>query len=205
MINLLPPETRDAYRYAQKNVSLVRWAVVCFAGLVGVGLIATYGLVQLHQSTRHYQSQVNEKQSQLTKDHFAATEAQVQDISRNLKLAVQVLSKEVLFSKLLKQMATAIPPNANLTGLDINQTEGGLDITADATDYSTATQVQVNLSNPANKIFSKADIESISCGSSTNSTTSTTPVNSQYPCTVQIRALFAPNNPFLFINSQGKR
>jgi hypothetical protein len=89
-----------------------------------------------------------------------------------------------------------MPANANLTGLDINGVQGGLDITANAADYKTATQVQVNLSDPANKIFEKADIVDIKCDGS---------ANANYPCQVTIRALFAKNNPFLFINNRAAK
>ena len=111
-----------------------------------------------------------------------------------------VLGQEVLFSQLLKQIAATIPQNANLTGLNISQTKGAIDIAAIASDYRTASQVQVNLADPANKIFSKADIINITCSSDGSGGTT-----SQYPCSVSVRALFSGDNPFLFINSKGKK
>lgn len=195
MINLLPPEVKLSYRYARYNVTLRRWAVTFVVAFAGLGVIAMYGLLTLHQSTNHYNSQIAATQTLFRREQFAQTQTEVQNISNSFRLVVKVLSQEVLFSELLKQIGELIPSNANLTGLNINQTQGGLDIAADATDYATATQVQVNLSDPANKIFSKADIVSISC-----SLASAT--NPHFPCTVNIRALFAPNNPFLFVNSR---
>jgi len=195
MINLLPPDLKNAYRYGRRNVVLRRWVAMCLVAFVGLGLISTYGLLSLHQSTVNYQQQVATTQALFKKEDFAGTQAQVQDISNSFRLVVKVLSQEVLFSQLIKQIGTVMPANANLTGLNINQVQGGLDITAEATDYSSASQVQVNLADPANKIFSKADIVGITCGS----TGSTDP---KYPCSVTLRALFAADNPFLFINSK---
>ena len=194
MINLLPPLVKENYRYGLRNTLLRRWAFACVAAVIGLGLIATYGLLTLQNSTNHFRAQVNSTQSQLEQQNLKGTEAHVKDLSSSLKLVVQVLSKEVLFSKLLKQIATVIPSQAVLTGLNINQTSGGIDITAAATDYDTATQVQVNLQDPANKIFSKADIVSINC-------TANSPTD-QYPCKIQLRALFSNNNPYLFINTK---
>ena len=94
-------------------------------------------------------------------------------------------------------MGAAIPAKASLTGISISKLSGGIDLTAAASDYNTATQVQVNLQDPANKIFDKADIINIVCSS-----TSTDP---QYPCTITIRAQFSKNNPFLFIASGVKK
>jgi hypothetical protein len=198
MINLLPPEVKMSYRYAGYNVTLRRWVVAFVIAFAGLGLIATYGLLTLHQSTSHYNDQIASTQSLFKKEKFAQTQTEVQNISNSFKLVVKVLGQEVLFSELLQQIGQLIPDNANLTGLTINQTQGGLDISADATDYATATQVQVNLADPSNKIFSRADIISITCGSANA-------LNPRYPCTVNIRALFAPNNPFLFVNNGVKQ
>ncbi|MEK7594373.1 MAG: PilN domain-containing protein [Patescibacteria group bacterium] len=196
MINLLPPEVKSNYQYARRAVGLRRWVIMFSVALLGLGVLSTYGLVSLQRSTVQYKKQIAAADAVFQKENFTGTQKQVEDISNSFKLVVKVLSQEVLFSELLKQIAATIPDKANLTSLNISQTQGAIDISAMATDYNTATQVQVNLADPDNKIFSKADIVNISCGS-TNST------NPNYPCTVTIRALFAKNNPFLFINSKG--
>ena len=108
---------------------------------------------------------------------------------------VTVLSKEILFSKLLTQLGTITPPNVRLTDLTISQTESAIDITAQTANYESATQLQVNLTDPNNKIFSKADIVSITCSSGA------TVQDTAHPCTATIRAQFTENNPFLFINA----
>lgn len=198
MINLLPPEVKNSYRYASLNIVLRHWITMFGLALVGLGIIATIGLLTLQSSIMHYNNQIAASQKLFKEENFSGTQTEVQNISNSFKLVVKVLGQEVLFSQLIKQIAAAIPSNANLTGLTINQTQGGIDITAVATNYSAATQVQVNLADSNNRIFSKADIVSVTCGG-TNST------NPRYPCTVNIRALFANNNPFLFINSKGAK
>jgi hypothetical protein len=195
MINLLPPDIKDSYRYARRNINLRRWVISFVFAFIGLGLISTYGLVSLHQSETNYNNKITKIQDIFVKEKFTETESSIQDMSSSFKLVVQVLSKEVLFSSLLKQIAAIIPANANLTGLNINQTKGGLDISAITTDYNTAAQVQVNLSDTTNRIFSKADIVNTTCDSTASKITA-------YPCTVNIRALFATNNPFLLINSK---
>ncbi len=195
MINLLPPDVKDSYRYARRNVLMRRWIFNFILAFVGLGLISTYGLVSLSQSETIYKDKIAEVQSVYIKEKYAETETQINDMSNSFKLVVQVLSKEVRFSELLKQIAALIPAKANLTGLTINQTKGGIDISANAIDYSTAAQLQINLSDTNNKIFSKADIVTASCSS-------TAVLNTDYPCSVNIRALFAPNSPFLLINSK---
>lgn len=196
MINLLPPELKDAYRYAHRNVLLVRWLVVCAVALVGLAAFSTFGLIYVHQATQDYARQVKSEQSSLASQHLTTTQSQVKDMSSSLQLAVQVLSKEVLFSKLLTHLATITPNNAVLTDLNISQTAGALDISALTADYSAATQLQINLADPANQLFKSADIVSIACGQNTS--------DPRYPCNVTIRALFTDSNPYLFIND-GRR
>jgi Tfp pilus assembly protein PilN len=198
MINLMPPELKTGYLYARRNVVLRKWIIVFLIALIGLGALATYGLLSFKQSMVHNNNQIAATETAFEKERSADTQKHVQDISNNFKLAVKVLSQEVLFSQLIKQIAATIPDNANLTGLTINQVQGGIDISANATDYKTATQVQVNLADPKNKIFSKADIVSITCGGDTGA-------SATYPCTVNIRALFANNNPFLFINNKNAK
>lgn len=196
MINLLSPDIKNDYIYGRRNVVLRRWVVLFMVALFGLGAIGTYGTLSLQQSTLKYERGIASTEKAFQQQQFAETQKQIQDISGSFRLAVKVLGQEVLFSQLLKQMAAIIPANANLSSINISQSSTGMDITASATDYATATQVQVNLADPANKIFSKADIVSITCNKA-NAT------NPNFPCTVNIRAQFSPNNPFLFINSKG--
>ena len=193
MINLLPPELKENYAYARRNTRLVQWSFIFIASITGVAVIVAAGAFYMHQSINNYTSQNTKLQQDLKDQKLDETQKRVQDISSSLKLVVQVLSKEVLFSKLIAQIGTAIPSNAALTDLKIAKAEGGIDLTAIASDYNTATQVQINLKDPANKIFDKADILNISCASGTSA-------NKRYPCTVNIRAQFAESNPFLLIS-----
>ena len=191
MINLLPPQTKQAYYYAQSNEKLIKWVVALLIGLIGLGAIGTYGWVSLHQSISDNNKKVAAAENQLTQEHQATINKQIQTISSDFSLVVKVLSQEVVFSKLLTSMAAAMPSGANLTNLTITNTAGGagLDIKAEATNYNTASQVQVNLADPSNGIFSKADLVSITCDNQI--------AHPNHPCNVVLRAEFAKNNQFV--------
>jgi Tfp pilus assembly protein PilN len=199
VINLLPPDLKQDYRYARYNRRLVRWAFAFALAIFGVAVITGSGLFIMNNSIDTYKTRIADTQAQLDNQNITATQKQVSDISSNLKLMVKVLSKEILFSKLLSRLGNVTPPNVILTNLSISQTESAIDMTAQTANYNAATQLQVNLADPANQIFSKADIESISC----NNTPAQT--NTSYPCTATIRALFTQNNPFLFINASSQK
>ena len=199
MINLLPPDTKDSYRYARRNRRLIHWVVAATFSLAGALALLGGGYLYMNQTISDTQQQIADTKQQLASQNLPAVQKQVSTISNNLKLTVQVLSQEVLFSKLLKQLAAVTPNNVILTNLAITQAQGGVELTAETTNYQAATQMQVNLADPQNKIFSKADIVSINCQSGSSA------INSQYPCQVDIRALFATNNPFLFTNDKGSK
>lgn len=198
MINLLPDHIKENVAYARRNTKLRRWMGAFIVSIIGIAVITILGLFYIRQNINSLSSQIERTQQELNKQQQDKVQKQVTDISNSLKLVVQVLSREVLFSKLISQIAVAIPSNAVLTDLDISKTQGGIDLSAAAVDYSTATQVQVNLQDPGNKIFDKADIQNISCNKSSSN------VSKRYPCAVTIRAQFAKTNPFQFISSGSK-
>jgi hypothetical protein len=83
-----------------------------------------------------------------------------------------------------------LPANTALTKLVVDKVEGGLQIAASAQDFNAASQIQVNLQDPKNQIFEKADIDSITCSAG---------LTSQYPCDVTLKALFGKNSQYFYI------
>jgi len=197
MINLLPPDVKQSYRFAERNVSLLRWTITSAVILAGVGIIGGYGWLATRQALGSNDQHVVALTASLKEAKLEETNKRVSDISSSLKLAEKVLGQEILFSKLLKQMATALPNGTYLSGLNISEVAdgSGLDVTVSATNYNAATQVQVNLADKSNQIFAKADIQNIACDT-------TGSANPDYPCKVVLRAQFSPNNQFLFINQK---
>lgn len=187
MINLLPPKFKETYRAGRSNRHLTHWISAFVIGIVGAALLTGVGYIYLNQTADNYQRQIETSNEQLTTQNLSGVQNEVKEISNNLTLALEVLSKQVLFSELLRQLTTLMPADTNLTGLSISQTQGAIDITAEATNYKSAAQIQVNLTDPENKLFSSADIVSIGCNG-----------DGTYPCSVQLRALFDDNGSYLF-------
>jgi Tfp pilus assembly protein PilN len=199
MINLLPSDTKQTYHYARRNRVLLHWIYAFIICLVIAGGLVGGGYLYLRQQIHSNEQVIAKTNQQLASQNLNGAQKQVATISSNLKLVVSVLSQEILFSELLKQLASVTPNNVVLTNLAIAQAQGGVDITAQTANYDAATQLQVNLADPKNKIFSKADLVSINCSNGTGTS------KGNYPCTATLRALFASNNPFLFINSGAKK
>lgn len=196
MINLLPTTTKETYRYARRNRQLMPWLIALVVTLAGLGVIGVYGLASSDSIANNYSSQIATDQAKLNSPATKKIETKARDISNSLNLSLKVLGREVMFSKLLKQLGTVVPSGVNLTGLNINQDDRSLDINAKASSYNTATQLQANITDPHNKIFSKADLVSVSCNKNTSQG------DLAHPCTMTIRALLNSDNNFLFINDK---
>ena len=190
MINLLPPEQKTALQYARRNAFVVKWVIALLGAIIGVIVIVGGGQLYIARATTTIEEDTQKAEQRLEEQNISETQSRVQEISNTLNLVVQVLSQQVLFSDLIRQVGAAIPPGAVLTNLNINEIEGGIDLAADAVDYNTATQVQVNLEDPANRIFASADILNIRCDQDSEDA---------YPCQISMRALFGENSQFLLI------
>lgn len=192
MINLLPTDIREDTYYARRNALLFRWIVACGGALLGIGLLVVGGQIYLSQSGVNYSKRVEASKQRLEAQKVGETQKRVEEISNDTKLALQVLSREILFSKLLRQLGYVLPADTTLQQFQIDKLQGGLTLRAGAKNITAATQLQVNLQDPNNKIFDKADIDNITC--------TTADAKNAYPCTIQIRALFAKNSPYFYIS-----
>jgi len=196
MINLLPPDIKEDYLYAHRNTRLRGWIIACGFALGGILLIVSAGLIYMQHSINAHGKEAEQTRLALQTQKISDIQKRVDGISANTKLAVQVLSREILFSKLIKEIGGALPEDAILKSLEINKAQGGiqggLQLNAAAGSFNSATQIQVNLQDPDNKVFDKADINSVSCGAAPN------PSN-KYPCEITLRALFGKNNSYFYI------
>jgi hypothetical protein len=197
----MPHDRKQDLLYARRNRLVVRWLVAMVAGIVGVIIVVTGGYFYINQQTKLYERQVQATRDRLGAQKLEETQKRLESISASTKLSLQALSKQVLFSEVLQQVATVTPRGAVLQNLTVGKLDGGIDLQFIAKDYQTATQVHINLQDPANKLFEKSDLLSVNC--TAQSTTPGATIN-PYPCQTSIRALFTKNNPFLYIN-QGAR
>lgn len=197
MINLMPPAQKEAILYARRNSLLIRWATGIAVAATGLVLVTGAGLFYIRQDSKAYQQSINQTKTYLASQKEADVTKRAEEMSGNLQLAVTMLSKEVLFSRLLQSMGQLLPPGTILEDLTLDNTlAGGIDLQIGAVNYQAGVQIQANLSDPANQVFERADIGEVSCPSSSTDA---------YPCKIEVRALFASDNsPFLKLNQGAK-
>ncbi len=200
MINLLPPEYKQTLFYSKRNRTMSRWVVALLLALLFSLIIVGVGWIYLDQSVKREAKDVEQTEAALKEQNIDETTAKVEEISNNTKLVLNVLSREILFSKLIKQLGASLPPGTALESITLEGIEGGLTIQAFATNFNSASQIQVNLNDPENKIFKQADIETITCPTATAETSEQE--QSLYPCTVRLKALFSDNTEYRYIGGE---
>lgn len=196
MINLLTDERKKSIAYAKRNNQLLKWLIILGVALGGMVIIFAGSLFYIKQDIKAHEVSIAKSQASLEAQDEKGTLERVTEISGRLSLVVDVLSREVVFSKLLPHVGSLMPEGTSLNGLTLSRdTQGGIDLSIGARDYYTASQVLTNLQASDNQLFANADANSVDCESSTNAF---------YPCEVTIRAVLVKENPFLLLNMEDK-
>lgn len=196
MINLLPAPYGANLRSAHLNTVLRRWVAVALLATSGLILILAVGWIYINQQNQNLSHNINSLNQQLQVQGLVGIQAQAKAITTNIKIINQILSREIRFSDLVKQIGSVMPPGTVLSGLTLTKVDGALDLSAGARDSTSAAQIAVNLSDPKNKIFDKVDIVNINCSATSGNS---------YPCTATFKVLFSKSTKNQFLNVPGAK
>ncbi len=193
MINLIPSSQKKSMAYARRNSMILKWVIIMLIAIAGLLVIFGGSLFYIKQDIKAHENSIKSGQKSLSDQNEQKTLERVSEISGRLSLVVDVLSKEVIFSKLLPHIGSLMPEGASLNGLSLSrESAGGIDLTIGATNYIVAAQALANIQASENLLFENADANDIVCDGISN--------NGPYPCQATIRAVLVKDNPFLLLN-----
>jgi hypothetical protein len=198
MINLLPENIKSEIIYGRRNRILAHWIMAVAVVIIGVSGMTVFGQIFINKNIHSLQSFAKTTQQRITDQNLAATQVQIKSLSDNFTTVTQLLSKQLLFSKMFVKIGGIIPSGAILSGITLSSTDSGVDLNVAALDKTAATQAFVNISDPKNGLFDKADLVSVVC---TTPTTGSSDISSKYPCTAIIRVVIKADSSFYFLNS----
>lgn len=202
MINLLPYQEKQNIIYARRNNVLYKWILAIALVIAGVVVLTIGGLIFIQLNIKNVKNSTIVTQKAISDQKLEQSQKDLQKLSDNFNTVVKILSGQVLFSQLLPKIASILPANTALGSITLSdQTNNAVDMTINAKDRSDANQAFININNPANGLFDKADLISISCADSTKSASTDNP----YPCNASIRATFSTAAKQTFINSFGAK
>ena len=191
MINLLPNDYKLHLRYGRLNVRLGQWLLFSVIIIAGLVLILGLGWLYMDQQTKDLDRSIAATQAQLKNQNLEQVRDQADEISQNIKVINQVLSREIRFSSLIQEIGKVMPSGTVLSSLTLsNRVAGAVDLNTNTKNAVAAAQIAVNLSDPKNNLFAKVDIVNVNCSSE----------DKPYPCTATLRALFDDKTLERFLN-----
>jgi Tfp pilus assembly protein PilN len=187
MINLLPPEYKQTRKFARRNARLVRYIVSAAVGLTTVLLVTTGGFWYINLVLTDIQSQKSTLNERLSTENINASIQEFDGLAQRTKSILQILQKQVLFSKLIQKIAPVLPQGATLQDISLSDNDTALTLNFSLPTRESALTLQSNLQDPANELFEKADILSASCTTS----------GLDSVCGAEIRVLIGNTSQFL--------
>jgi len=192
MINLLPPDVKQEVAYGRKNDILLRWILAIVVVIVGIAVMSLFGQFYITKNVHSQQKVAKLTQERMASQNLEGTKKDLQTLSDNVKTIVQILSKQLLFSKMLTTIGGILPSGTALSDINLSTADSAIDLSVAAVDRASATQAFVNINDTKNNFFNKADLVSIICDNSSTK---------KYSCTAQVRVTLKNDSSFYFLNS----
>ena len=199
MINLMPDDMRQEINYARRNYLLLKWMSAIFVVIVFVGLMTIFGQYYIKSNTQNLQKTAEITEARINSHNLSSTRTSIQNLSNNFVTITQLLKKQLLFSKMFVKIGSIIPQGAILRGITLSPTtSAAIDLNVIAVNREAATLAFVNISDPQNGLFDKADLLSVSCNDITAETEAS---SAKYPCSSIIKVVIKTDSSFYFLNS----
>ena len=198
MINLLPGGIKEEITFGRRNRLLLRWLFVVFMVIATVAAMTVFGQFYINRNIHSLQAVAKVTQERIANQNLASTQKDIQSLSNNFATVTQLLGRQLMFSKLFVKIGSIIPNGAILSGITLSTSSSAIDLNVIAVNREAATQAFVNISDPKNGLFDKADLISVNC---TTGSANTTASASKYPCTAMIKVIIKNDSSFYFLNS----
>src|SRR5205085_5964960 len=113
----------------------------------GLIIIMLSGWLYMGRQSTNLQRSINDTRQQLQAQHLQQVQKEAKEITGDIRVINQVLSREIRFSDLMQAIGKVLPPGTVLNSLTLNKINGALDLIAGAKDYNSAAQIAVNLND----------------------------------------------------------
>jgi hypothetical protein len=192
MINLLPDQIKEEIVYAKRNCVVVKW--ICSVLLIIVILVGMtiFGQIFINKNASSIQSVTELTNQRIEDQNLESTQQDIEALSTNFKTVTQLLSQQLLFSKLFTKIGSIMPADAILSGITLIADESSIDLNIAATNKEAATQAFINISDPENGLFEEADLISVNCSSTSTSSK---------PCAAVVKVVMEAGSNYYFLNS----
>lgn len=159
MINLLPPEEKRQIQAARSNTLLLRYNIVSISVLVFLLAAIATTYVYLTNTKASAEQTISENKERVS--DYASVEAEATEFRSSLSTAKQILDQEIVYSKLVLDIAKLIPQGVVLKQLNLDAQSFGAEtvLTAEAKDEKAATSLKDSLAS--SPLFSNVHFQSL--------------------------------------------
>lgn len=190
MINLLPPEAKQAIKFGRLNVVLLQYVFISIITVMMVVSLLMFGRASLISTKDDIEKQLESDRAQTTQ--LAPISAEAEELSKTINVIDRLLEKEIRFSILLREIGSLIPSGASLSGLILVEDQSepvSLAVLVDSAEKAGVLQENLIQSD----LFISADILTV--------TRSSDP-EAQYAFSANIQAYYNPELPLSAIDDQ---
>lgn len=147
MINLLPPEYRESIDYGRKNTRILSWVTTLIFGIIVLFLVSIFGRLTFNIATNQANSQKDSINSEITSSNLNSVEQQYSDFLDGLTGLKKIYQQQILYSRLIKKLATLIPPDSKLSSIALTDSDRAITLNFVNSRDNLGPTIQVNLEN----------------------------------------------------------
>lgn len=155
MINLLPPEHREFITYGRKNAKLLSWLSALAFGVLVLFLVALVGRLTIQTAKNQALEQKNSLSAMLSDKSLVATEEEYSNYVNGMTAVSKLYQRQVLYSRLLRKMATLLPPGASLTNISLAEKDRAINLDFSSSVDGLGPTIHLNLLNQGEQIASQ--------------------------------------------------
>lgn len=108
MINLMPNDIKEQLIYGRRNRLLLRWLFAVFVVIVVVVAMTVFGQFYINRNINSLQAVAKTTKQRIEEQNLATVQKDILALSNNFKIVTQLLSKQLLFSKMFVKIGGII-------------------------------------------------------------------------------------------------
>lgn len=124
MISLLPPLDRKELNAARANTLLIRYVflVLALIGFLLLELIVVYAFLKTDQTSKEAEVRENEQKA----IEYASVKKEATEFSTNLKMAAEIMKKQVPYVAILREFSNTMPANTVIERIEVSSATIGV-------------------------------------------------------------------------------
>jgi hypothetical protein len=155
MINLLPPEYKEEISYGRKNRKTLSWATTVGFGILSLLIVTFVGRVTIESAKGQAVAQKTSIEEQIKQTKLSDTEKEYTSFINTTNNVKKIYSQEVLYSRLIRKLATLLPPDSKITNISLTDKDKALNLNFSNSRDGLGPVILVNLQNQGIQVSTK--------------------------------------------------